>query len=83
MVRTKNRTDKTMVIFSKTASIPLAFCLPNNCSAPPEIAPERPELFEDCNNTTTINAIETMTNNVINNVCTNDTSYRNYTIYLK
>lgn len=49
----------------KTKSRPLAFCFPNNCSAPPEIAPDNPALFPDCNNTKTIKIIASIISNVI------------------
>ena len=61
----KNRTASTIVTLCKTKSIPRAFCFPKSCSAPPEMAPERPALFPDCNNTTTINAIATMTSKAL------------------
>lgn len=53
-----------------TASAPRAFCLPNNCSAPPEIAPERPLLLLDCSKTSTINRIDTIISKAETNVCT-------------
>ena len=52
----KNKTASTMVTRCRTKSSPRAFCFPKSCSAPPEMAPERPALVPDCNNTTTINA---------------------------
>ncbi|EFR99150.1 putative chromosome-associated kinesin, partial [Listeria seeligeri FSL N1-067] len=42
---TKKTMDRTMVVRCKISSSPLAFCLPNNCSAPPEMAPDKPALL--------------------------------------
>lgn len=53
----------------RTKSSPRAFCFPKSCSAPPEMAPERPALDPDCNNTTTINDNATITSKVISNTC--------------
>src|SRR5699024_568641 len=62
--KTKNSVPVITVPRCNTRSKPLAFCLPNNCSAPPEIAPERPSLLPDCNNTNTIIIIASTTNNI-------------------
>ena len=42
--------NNTTVIRCKIKSSPRAFCLPNNVSAPPEMAPDNPALLPDCNN---------------------------------
>src|SRR5699024_4668849 len=47
--KTKNKVAVMTVPLCNTRSIPRAFCLPNNCSAPPDIAPDKPALFPDCN----------------------------------
>src|SRR5699024_12405109 len=47
----KNSVPVITVQRCNTKSRPRSFCLPNNCSAPPEIAPERHSLFPDCSNT--------------------------------
>lgn len=70
----KNNTARTIVNLCKTKSIPLAFVLPNSCSAPPEMAPDKPALLPDCNNTTVIKARDTRINNTNNTVCTSPTS---------
>ena len=57
--------DNKTVTLCSIKSIPRAFCLPNNCSAPPLIAPDNPALLPDCNNTTVINDIEVMINRMI------------------
>jgi hypothetical protein len=66
--KTKKSTASTVVTRAKTASIPRAFFCPKSCSAPPEIAPDKPALFPDCNNTIAISPIESRISNVANNV---------------
>lgn len=61
----KNSVPTTTVLRCKTKSKPRAFFLPNNCSAPPEIAPESPALDPDCSSTSTIKTTELMTNNIL------------------
>lgn len=65
IVSTKKSTASITVAFERKASIPRAFCLPINCSAPPEIAPDSPALRPDCNKTTVIKAIAVKINNTI------------------
>src|SRR5699024_791019 len=65
---TKNILAVITVPRCKTKSIPRAFCLPNNCSAPPEIAPESPALLPDCNTINTIVIIESITNKLFKTV---------------
>src|SRR5699024_10800947 len=66
--KTKNKIPVTIVPRCKKRSIPRAFCFPNNCSAPPEIAPDKPSLLPLCNKTSIIIIIELMTNNVFTTV---------------
>ncbi len=49
----------------KNKSNPRAFCLPNNCSAPPEIAPDNPALFPDCKTMKTTIIIALIINNTL------------------
>lgn len=65
MSNPKNMIDKTTVTLCSIKSMPRAFCFPKSCSAPPLIAPDKPALLPDCNNTTVINDIEVMINRMI------------------
>lgn len=64
-MRTKNNTPVITVPRCRIRSNPLAFCFPNNCSAPPEIAPDKPALFPDWSKTKTIKIIESIISNVM------------------
>lgn len=66
-VRPMNDKARPAVIRAKTASKPRAL-RPIICSAPPEIAPDRPALLLDCSRTTKIKAIATMTSKIFANV---------------
>ena len=59
-VRTTKATATHFVIFASFASSDLALFLDKKVSAPPAIAPERPELFPDCIITITTSAIQIM-----------------------
>ena len=65
IISTKNNIDKIIVNLFKNKSTPRCFCLPNNCSAPPLMAPESPLLLPSWSSTTVINAIQSMINNTI------------------
>lgn len=68
--KTKNKAAVMTVPLCNTRSIPRAFCLPNNCSAPPDIAPDKPALFPDCNKIKIIIMIASMTNKTCTAVAT-------------
>lgn len=74
IVRIKNKAPNTTVALLRTASKPRAFCLPINCSAPPEIAPDKPALRPDCKTTTIINKIDTIINKIFTNAANIHTS---------
>ncbi len=63
-VSKKKSTPRTTVALLSTASNPRAFCFPTNCSAPPEIAPDKPALRPDCKTTTAISKIDTITSKI-------------------
>lgn len=60
--------DRTMVVRCKINSRPLTFCFPNNCSAPPDIAPDKPLLLPGCNIITVINSTDVMTSKTVKTV---------------
>ncbi len=77
-VSKKNNVPSTTVALTRTASKPLAFCLPTICSAPPDMAPDKPALFPDCNKTAPINKIETITSKMDATASTLSTSKQTY-----
>src|SRR5699024_1430681 len=62
---TKKITAVTTVPRCKNKSIPRAFLFPNNCSAPPEIAPDKPALVPDCKTISVIIIIILMTKSTL------------------
>ena len=64
----KNKVPSTAAVRFKTASKPRAFWRPNNCSAPPAIAP-RPCDRPDMSSTTTINKTATTSRLIVAIVC--------------
>lgn len=64
----KNNVPSTAAVRFKTASKPRAFWRPNNCSAPPAIAP-RPCDRPDMSSTTTINKTATTSRLIVAIVC--------------
>lgn len=67
-------TAVTIVARCRNKSIPLAFCLPKSCSAPPEIAPDNPALFPDCSTIKMIITIASITSKTFINVAKTPTS---------
>src|SRR5699024_2441563 len=63
--------EAVMTIYlSNTRSISRAFSLPNNCSAPPDIAPDKPALCPNCNKIKIIIISASMTNKACTAVAT-------------
>lgn len=67
---TKKQVANTMVARCRTKSIPRAFCFPNKCSAPPEMAPDKPALFPFCRSTTVIKPIALITSSIVKKTST-------------
>lgn len=61
--------EKKIVSRFSPTSIPLAFCLLNNCSAPPVIASDRPSVWLLCSSTSTTIMIAEISMTMVKNVC--------------
>ena len=69
----KNPVPNITVARCKNKSSPRAFCLPKRCSAPPEIAPDRPALLPRCSKITAIKPSENMTSTIFKKISTSST----------